>query len=553
MPLRDYQSATIAAIHAYNRANPGKNPCVVLPTGAGKSVVLAELCRHALQNWPDLKFLMLTDVKELVSQNAAELREMWPGAPLGIYSAGLRRKQLGHPITFAGIQSIERKVSDLGHIDVMIVDECHMIHHKDQGRYRKVIAELRAINPRLRVIGLTATPWRLGHGLITEGDSVIFHDLIQVEGTSIQELVDAGHLAPLSSKHTNVQLLDLVKEVEKRGGDFVESQLAAAVNKSEPNQLIADEIIRRALAADRKHWLLFCVDVAHAQAMAELLTERGHPTGVIHGAMEHLERTDVLTRFRVGELRAVTNVNVLTKGYNFPAIDLLGLLRPTLSPVLYVQQAGRGMRLKPHTDSCTVLDFAGLVATHGPVTEVRPPKKKTAKPGEAPVKPCPECDELVSINCHQCPACGYMWPVEDKKDAPPVLHNQDIMGDAEEFTLEGWRWSVHVGRESGKPSMRVDYTVAPTDRAGRYAISEFFTIWHGDQGEEWARQKLRRIADNAGVENLTRLYGMADELATRLEAGQPPERIKAKQDGKFWRVTSRKWPKRERPTHAEAP
>lgn len=538
MPLRDYQSATIAAIHAYNRANPGKNPCVVLPTGSGKSVVIAEMCRHALQNWPDLKFLMLADVKELVEQNAAELREMWPDAPMGIYSAGLRRRQLGYPITFASIQSIERKVADLGFINVLLVDECHMIQTKDQGRYRKVIAALREVNPKLRVIGFTATPWRLNHGVITEGEGLIFDDLIQVDGASIQELVDAEYLAPLRSKHTNVQLLDLVADVAKRGGDFVESELALAVNKTEPNALIAAEVIRR--AEGRKHWLTFCVDVAHARAMAQLYTEMGHPHEVVHGDLEPLARTDILTRFKCGELRGVTNVNVLTKGYNFPAIDLIAFCRPTLSPVLYVQQAGRGMRLKPHTDHCLVLDFAGLVATHGPVPDVKPPKKKSEKPGEAPVKPCPQCDEIVSINCKVCPTCGYEWPASEEKEKAAVLHNQDIMGAAEEFKVLSWRWDMHVGRESGKPSMRCDYTCQESGGAP-VVISEYFTIWHGGEGEHWARGRLKKIADRAGVANLTKLWSNGNELATQLERGPCPSIVKAKVDGKFWKVISRKW------------
>ena len=191
--LRDYQKRTIGLTYDYLRTHDG-NPCIVLPTGAGKSHVVAQLCKDALQKWPETRMLMLTHVKELLDQNSAKLRQHWPGAPLGIYSAGLRKRELGEPITFAGIGSVRKRAKQIGHIDVIIVDECHLISHKDEGGYRTLIADLLEINPHLRVIGLTATPWRLGHGLITE-QPAIFSDLI--EPTSIEELIEKGHLAPL--------------------------------------------------------------------------------------------------------------------------------------------------------------------------------------------------------------------------------------------------------------------------------------------------------------------------------------------------------------------
>ena len=151
---------------------------MVMPTGSGKSHVIAALCKDALQTWPETRILMLTHVKELIEQNAEKMRLHWPGAPLGIYSASVGKRQLGEPITFAGIQSVRDKAKQIGHIDLIVIDECHLVNHKDEGGYRKLIGELTAINPAVRIIGYSATPYRLGHGLITDKPA-LFDDLIE--------------------------------------------------------------------------------------------------------------------------------------------------------------------------------------------------------------------------------------------------------------------------------------------------------------------------------------------------------------------------------------
>ena len=228
--LRDYQQRSIDMLYDWMRNHSG-NPCAVLPTGAGKSHIVAYLCKDAVQTWPETRILMLTHVKELIEQNAEKMREHWKNAPMGIYSASIGKRQLGEPITFAGIQSVRNKAEEIGHIDLVIIDECHLINHKDEGGYRKLIGDLLKINPQMRVIGLTATPWRLGHGRIDEGEETIFDGL--VEPVTIEELIYKGFLAPLKSKITKEHLS--VEGVSKRGGEFIESQLQKAVDKADIN------------------------------------------------------------------------------------------------------------------------------------------------------------------------------------------------------------------------------------------------------------------------------------------------------------------------------
>ena len=201
--LRQYQQRAIDDLYKWFSDGNKGNPCLVLPTGSGKSHIIAALCKDALQNWPETQVLMLTHVKELISQNAEKMREHWKGAPMGIYSSSLNKRQLGEPITFAGIQSIRNKAQQLGHIDLVIIDECHLVSHKDEGGYRKLLSSLLIIHPALRVIGLTASPYRLNHGLITDKPA-LFDELI--DPVSIEYLISKGFLSTLRSKITSSKL-----------------------------------------------------------------------------------------------------------------------------------------------------------------------------------------------------------------------------------------------------------------------------------------------------------------------------------------------------------
>jgi DNA repair protein RadD len=525
--LRDYQQHTIDQLYEWFAAGNAGNPCLVLPTGSGKSHIVAALCKDALQNWPETRVLMLTHVKELIEQNAAKMREHWPNAPMGIYSAGLRSKRLGEPITFAGIQSVRSKAQQLGHIDLVIIDECHLVSHKDEGSYRHLLADLTAINPALRVVGLTATPYRLGHGLITDAPA-LFHAMI--EPVSIAELIYKGFLSTLRSKPTNATFD--VSGVHKRGGEYIESELQAAIDTDENNVAVVDEVIDR--AEGRKAWLFFCAGVHHAEQIAALLNRRGIPAACVVGTTPKADREQILADFKGGRLRALTNANVLTTGFDYPDIDLIAMLRPTMSASLYVQMAGRGMRVKSHTDHCLVLDFAGVVQAHGPITAVEPPKRKGDGNGEAPVKVCDACNELVHISAKICPTCDTPFPEPEKPKLE--LHHDDIMGvDVQEMTVTEWRWRKHTSRASGKEMLAVSYYGGLSDPL----VEEYFPVTHGGYAGEKAVATLGIIASSAGAQ--LRQGITLDGAAAVMNASRPPADITYKRDGKYHRIIGRLW------------
>lgn len=530
--LRDYQERAIKLLYGWLATHQG-NPCIVAPTGSGKSHIIAGLCKDVMTRWPASRILILSHVKELLQQDAEKIMLAWPEAPLGIYSAGMNCRDVGLPLTVAGIQSVRDKAAMLGFIDICIVDEAHLISAKAEGGYRTLIAALAAINPNMRVVGLTATPYRLGHGLISE-HGALFNGLI--EPVKIEELVTRGFLAPLRSKLP--ETLISVDGVAKRGGEFVESELQAKVNNKDDNARIVDEVIKR--SKGRKAWLFFCTGINHAYAIRDALTGRGVSAETVTGTTPIYERNRILADYKAGRITALTNMDVLTTGFDYPGIDLIAMCRPTLSPGLYVQLAGRGMRIAPGKTDCLVLDFAGNVKRHGPITCVQPPKHQGKGNGEPPVKICPECDELVHASVQVCPACGYEFPPAEKP--PVVLHQDDIMGtEPQEMLLRGWFWEVKVSRAKGIKMLCVEYEDAVLTGS---SVREYITILH----DGWARQRakimLEEMARYSGAEIEVDKDFTEDDLeriAEGLNNAKCPERIIYKREEKYFRVFKRIW------------
>lgn len=520
---RPYQSNTIHQLYDWLRSNTG-NPCIVLPTGSGKSIIIAMLCQDSITNWPNTRILMVTHQKELIRQNSEKLRTLWPNAPIGIFSAGLKRKELDEPITFAGIQSIRRHWEKLGHIDLILVDEAHLISHKETGAYRGLISDLSSVNPALRVIGLSATPWRLGHGLITEGEA-LFDGLI--EPTSIEELQYNGFLALLKSRRTKDQIS--TAGVHKRGGEFIESELQAVSDTLDHNRKAVQEIMHWGTVEERKHWLIFCTGVDHAEHIAEELRANGITAEAVTGKTSN--RDDILTRYQAGEIQAVCNCQILTTGFDFPGIDLIAFLRPTASPVLYAQMAGRGLRLKPHTNYCRVLDFVGAVQTHGPITAIQPPAKKGKGDGVAPAKLCPECDELLHASIMVCPECGFEFPPNEKN--PLSLHNDDIQGDGSlSMPCTGWSWEVYTSKKSQKEMIRVSYYGGLSD-----VIHEFLCIWHDGFAQRKGIKLMNELSDKALVPR----NGELNEFLYNMTGARFPAEIVYKKNGRYKEIIDRVW------------
>ncbi len=375
MKLRPYQREAIDSLYTYFEKNTG-NPLLVLPTGAGKSVVQAMFIKEVVEQWPDQRFMLVTHVKELLQQNTDKLKAVWPEADVGMYSAGLGKKQLGHQITVAGIQSAYKKAHEFGIVNIIMIDEAHLLSPKSGSMYQQFLSELLKYNPKMKAIGMTATPYRLDSGLLTDGPNNIFTDICY--SAIIQHLIKDGYLSDLRTKNSKAK--GDLSSVHMRGGEYIPGELEDAMNTPELVAATVDEAIT--LAEGRGKLLVFCCGVEHAKAVSKELTEKGVNSECVYGELGKSERAEILEKFSSGHYRALTNINVLTTGFDQPDVDCLVCLRPTQSTGLWVQMIGRGMRIADGKKDCLVLDFTENTVNHGPVDSVTV-KKKGDGDGEA--------------------------------------------------------------------------------------------------------------------------------------------------------------------------
>ena len=512
--LRPYQTAAIDAIYRYYEAHAG-NCLITIPTAGGKSLVMATFVEGVLKAFPDQRILIVTHVRELIEQNHAELLRLWPDAPAGIYSAGLKQRDIGARILFAGIQSIHKRVYDVQQCDLVLIDEAHLIPRSSNTMYRRLLDGLKRLNPALKVIGLTATPYRLDSGRLHEGEGAIFTDIAYE--VSVRELIDAGYLSQLISRRM-VTELDL-SGVGTRAGEFVAKELEAAIDKDVITQSAVDEIFQ--CAANRKSWLIFCAGVDHAFHVRDAVRSRGVSCETIVGDTPGAQREAIIQDFKAGRIQCLTNANVLTTGFNAPAVDLIAMLRPTNSAGLYVQIVGRGCRQAPGKTDCLVLDFAGNIERHGPIDAIKPKTPKAGEGGEAPTKDCPQCGAAVHASVRECPHCGNQFAAPQIKLDSKASALDIVSGGPPEW-VPVTRVSYARHEKLGKPpSLRVDYW------SGLIAHSEWVCVEH--QG--YARQKaVSWWANRAPGVALPRRVDEALALAQRLKC---PQQIAVRPIGRF--------------------
>ena len=423
-------------------------------------------------------------------------------------------------MTFAGIQSIYKKAWEFDPFDIVIIDEAHMVPSKDAGMYRKFLTDCKESNPNLRVVGLTATPYRLDNGLLTEGDDRIFTDVCY--SIAIKTLLDEKHLAPVRCPDPITHLN--LKGVKTSCGDFMASDQAKAGRLDGFLESALEEIIEHGKA--RKSWLIFCPTVEYAEEVHDVLNCRDISCDIVTGKTEKDERERILSDFKAGLTKAVVNVNVLTTGFDAPCIDMVVFLRATKSLALYVQMTGRGMRTAEGKADCLVLDFGGNVERHGPIDCVVPPPSKGKKQkGEAPTKKCPDCREILMAFTKVCPVCGFEFPMKDPHEhtaTTAAILSEDIKPVY--FPVSQVMYSRHA-KAGKRASLKVTY------QCGIKIFQEWICLEH----DGYARNKARKWWGERSADPAPKT--IADALAYIDSSGiTKPEGIEVLKTGKYHEI-----------------
>ncbi|ATA24361.1 ATP-dependent helicase [Brenneria goodwinii] len=390
--LRPYQREAVSATLEYFRRHT--HPAViVLPTGAGKSLVIAELAKLARG-----RVLVLAHVKELVAQNHAKYCA-W-GLEADIFAAGLQQRQSRGKVVFGSVQSVARNLDRFEQsFSLLIVDECHRIGDDDDSQYQQIIQHLRQTNPQLRLLGLTATPYRLGkgwiyhyhyHGMIRGDEHSLFRDCIYE--LPLRYMIKHGFLVPPERLDMPIVKYDFSKLAARSNGLFSEIDLNRELKRQ---QRITPHIVSQIVeyAQTRLGVMIFAATVEHAREIHRLLPEG--QAALVSADTPSAERDALIDAFKQQRLRYLVNVAVLTTGFDAPHVDLIAILRPTESVSLYQQIVGRGLRLFPGKTSCLILDYAGN--PHDLYT----PEVGNSKPhGDS---------QPVQVFCPQCGFANLFW------------------------------------------------------------------------------------------------------------------------------------------------
>ena len=473
---RYYQSDAFNAVKTWLEYREG-NPCIVLPTGAGKTIVIAMVAEWVC-GWGG-RVLLLAHVKELLEQAAEKIESYAPSLKVGVYSAGLDRRETEGQVIIAGIQSVYSKADKLGEFNLVMIDECHLIPSGGDGMYRSMIADLLDINPSTKIVGLTATPYRTTSGDLCGPEEILNAICYEIK---VNDLIEQGFLSKLFSKR--VIECD-TSNLRTRAGEFVAEDVSKQVCDTFVVDAACKEIIER--TEERKSVLVFCQDVAHAS----LVQERLFDSRVIVADTQN--RSEIIESFKKREFKYLINVRVLTTGFDAPNVDCVCLLFPTQSPGLYYQICGRGFRLYDGKENCLILDFGSNIERHGPISGIVPPKGTMES---TKTKVCPECVEVVKAHVKSCPCCSYEWPLLEQREHE-LKHgressDRDINGDYEPETFKVYdvKYCKHFkkGDPDAPPTMRVEYITQP-GLAGRYSRNAIYSEWVCFEHEGYARDK----------------------------------------------------------------
>ncbi|MFW1472293.1 DEAD/DEAH box helicase [Vibrio parahaemolyticus] len=570
--LRPYQADSVKAVIHYFRKH--STPAViVLPTGAGKSLVIAELARLAKG-----RVLVLAHVKELVEQNHAKYEGY--GLKGAIFSAGLGRKETDQQVVFASVQSVVRNLDSFkNQFSLLVIDECHRVPDDKNSSYQKVITHLRELNPGIKVLGLTATPYRLGMGWIyqyhTRGqvrteEPRFFRDCIFE--LPIRYLLDENFLTPARMMDAPVLSYDFSQLKPANTGRYKEAEMDMVIDKAKrATPQIVEQIIQ--YARERKGVMIFAATVRHAQEIHGLLPEG--ETAIVIGDTPTPERDAIIQAFKNREIKYLVNVSVLTTGFDAPHVDLIAILRPTESVSLYQQIVGRGLRLSEGKNECLVLDYAGnSYDLYQP--EVGDPKPDSTS--EIITIPCPACgfnnnfwgkldsngfllehfgrrcqgyfeDEDTGEREH----CGYRFRAKycgecgaDNDIAARICHECDAtlvdpdkklkealnLKDALIFECTEMDLSVFKSND-GKSQLKVTYSGEPYQGEGHALVHEFWSLNTKKQKQTFKDQFVRpHLADkHRPFEEASPTRVVANQHRFRL-----PQFVIARKSGRFWKL-----------------
>lgn len=436
--LRDYQERAIEGVRDSFRLGH-KRTLLVSPTGSGKTLMFSYISAGMARN--NKRIVIIAHRRELLKQISKALKNV------GVRHAVLASGTLGLPranVVVASVFTLARRLAKFPEPDLIIGDEAH--HFTPDSTWGKVVKAF----PNARVLGVTATPERLdGKGL-----GLLFDDMVM--GPTVAELTEQGFLSPAEVYAPSKPDLSRART---RMGDYATKDLEDTMDKP---SITGSAVAHYTKLAAGRRAVAFCVSVKHAKDVAEDFRRAGYHAHHVDGGMDEKERDSVLEKFERGEIQILTSCDLISEGFDLPAIEVAILLRPTKSLSMYLQQVGRAIRPSPGKEKTIILDHCGNTATHGFIDEHREwqltadrARKATNAEAAPAVRSCPSCFAMHRPS-PVCPKCGHIYQVKSRKveqrdgELVQISRADDAKRAAEVSDLER-RYSIlkNIGRNRG--------------------------------------------------------------------------------------------------------
>jgi superfamily II DNA or RNA helicase len=408
------------------------NTLGIAPTAAGKTVMLSAVAGELLKN-QGAKACVIAHRDELTDQNRSKFSRVNPGVTTSVVDAN--EKSWEGQATFAMVPTLSRaaNLDAMPTIDLLVIDEAH---HAVADSYRRIIDRTIQLNPSARIFGVTATPNRGDK----QGLREVFDNV--ADQIRIAELIASGHLVKPRTFVIDVGVQDALRKVRRVAADFDMGEVDAIMNKSP----VTDSVVEnwKEKAGDRQT-VVFCSTVDHARNVTDAFIAAGVASAVVHGEMSDADRKATLAAYDRGEVRVITNVAVLTEGWDHPPTSCVVLLRPSSYKSTMIQMVGRGLRTVNPEDypgvvktDCVILDFGTSSLIHGSLEQDVDLDGRQAA-GDAPTKVCPSCEAEVPAATMECPLCGHVWDAGPEGRGPEVL-GQFLMTEIDLLARSSFEW-----------------------------------------------------------------------------------------------------------------
>ena len=413
------------------------NTLAVAPTGAGKTIMLsATIGELSKASTSTIKACVVAHRDELTAQNQAKFCLVNPGFSTSIFDAGV--KSWHGNTTFAMVQTLSRESNLLSmpRLDLLVIDEAHHVRAES---YLRIISHAQSLNPKLKLLGMTATPNRGDK----KGLRVVFSNVC--DQITINELIASGHLVRPRTFVMDVGVQEKLKKTKKTAGDYDMEEVALIMDIKPINQAVVSHWKAHAFS---RQTVVFCSTINHARHVQQCFIEAGITAVLVHGEMSELEREQTLLAYTTGAAQVIVNVAVLTEGWDHPPTSCIVLLRPSSYKSTFIQMVGRGLRTVNPNDypgmiknDCLVLDFGTATLAHGAIEQTADLDDRIKLKSTAPSKSCPECNALVPATVSLCPLCNFVFPYDEISEEMCGLSEEEfVMKEIDILQRSNFKW-----------------------------------------------------------------------------------------------------------------